>query len=124
MLEAAQGEFNPPEQKTFDDKIANAQHTLESAWKLDPTQSTTAWLLMIAEQYMRPRQEGADNADPERRKAMEQWFARAVEANPDDPRPWETKLAFLSPEWYGSEQDRLAFARNACGLRTGGRASR
>ena len=39
------------------------------------------------------------------RDRMELWFGRAIQANPDDFLAYSAKAYYLSPEWYGSDDD-------------------
>jgi hypothetical protein len=43
---------------------------------------------------------------------METWYRRAIEADPDNLDAVKRKLYYLSPQWYGSAEEQLAFGRD------------
>lgn len=44
------------------------------------------------------------------RETMEQWFARALRADPDNVAACHRKLEYLHPKWYGTQGEYLGFA--------------
>ena len=91
--------------QTFEARLTEARATLEAAYKLNPKQPCVAQTMMSVEL-------GIGRGD---RDAMELWFERALELNPDDQKACWAKLNWLEPKWYGSEdnKDSLAFGK-AC----------
>jgi tetratricopeptide (TPR) repeat protein len=85
------------------DKAATA---LERAWKIDPTNADAATNMIRVEL-----------GQGQGRDRMELWFARAMEADPDNYSACMEKLYYLEPKWYGSDEEMLKFGR-AC-LATG-----
>jgi hypothetical protein len=98
----------PANWQGFSDNLAQAAEALEAAWKLDPTDARPAALLITC-------QLGDKGAQ---RQGVEDWFARAVEADPDCFTAYDRKLYTLSPWWYGNGyDDAIAFGREC--LKTG-----
>lgn len=46
------------------------------------------------------------------REVMESWYRRAMEADPDNLEAVHRKMYYLAPQWYGSAEEQLAFARD------------
>lgn len=86
--------------RLFGERLAVAHKALEQAWSDDPQDPQIPTLMIsvvLGEQGGRPE--------------MEKWFARAMQADPDNYAACRAKLHFLLPQWYGSRQDMLAFGR-------------
>lgn len=45
------------------------------------------------------------------RARMEEWFQRAITADPNECAAYDRKMYYLQPKWYGSMTDVIAFAR-------------
>ncbi len=45
------------------------------------------------------------------REEMEEWFDRAVAADPDDQEVYVERLTYLRPRWHGSHEAMLEFGR-------------
>ena len=50
---------------------------------------------------------------------MEEWFRRAMKADPGNYSACSSKLYYLEPKWHGSEEEMLAFGASAWRRRTG-----
>lgn len=86
--------------RLFEDRLAVAKQSFEDAWKLNPQDPH------IAEQMIRVELGLGDGRDN-----MELWFNRAMNLNPADYDACQSKLYYLTPKWYGSDADQLAFGR-------------
>jgi hypothetical protein len=87
---------------SFNERCAQAAQLLEAAWKLDPDDARIASLMITC---------SLRDAGGGERDAIEQWFARAIAADPDSRDACGRKLYALYPGWYGSHEDMLAFGR-------------
>jgi hypothetical protein len=89
--------------KAFREKLEAAKEKLEAAWAEDKTrfEAPTARLHIC-------------RGLPADRDAMEVWFARALEANPDNKPACLMKLEYLSRKWHGTFNDHIAFAWMLC----------
>lgn len=97
---------SPAQMKKFHEALGHAKTSLEAAWKLDPSSARPAVaMLTVAKGLPLPRAE------------MEEWFRRAMTADPDSYDACWAKAEWLQPKWHGSEAEALAFARQC--LRTG-----
>ena len=90
-------------------RLALARRQLEEAWALDNGNADAATHMLTVEL-------GATTG----RAAMEQWFRRATEADPDGPLAYRAKLIWLEPKWHGSVKEMVAFGRECA---AGGRWS-
>ncbi len=86
--------------RLFGERLKVARKALENAWSRDPQDPQIPTLMISVVQ-------GEQSGRPE----MEKWFARAMEADPNNYAACRAKLHFLLPEWYGSREDMLAFGR-------------
>jgi hypothetical protein len=82
----------------FEQRLAKAAASLEQSWKLDPTDSDTAVIMIDVEL-----------GQGQGRDRMELWFNRAMEANPDNYWACTEKLYYLQPKWYGTDEEMLKF---------------
>lgn len=89
--------------KGFHAKLAEAEAALTKAYELDPSDPRAA-THMITVKLGQGDQGGG-------REAMERWFERAMDANPDNVNACWSKLYYLRPRWHGSHEDMLAFGR-------------
>ncbi len=85
--------------KVYRERIPAAQEKFEAAWEADKTRFQAPTDMVKA-----CRDGGLDRA------TMETWFARALEANPDNRLACTRKLDYLQPKWHGTQGDYLAFA--------------
>lgn len=81
--------------------LAQAAELLEKAWKMGPHDGKTAGAMIVL-MILR----GDD------RPAMEEWFRRAMAADPDNVGACRQKLFYLDPRWHGSEQELIDFGRD------------
>lgn len=81
-------------------RTIEARALLEKAWTLDPSDIEIAHLQLDCEVH-----------DTHGRAAMEQWFTAANHLDPDDARPYVSKLNWLEPKWHGSHEEMLKFGR-------------
>ncbi|WP_165251508.1 hypothetical protein [Paludisphaera soli] len=88
--------------ETLEERAARAREALEASWKLQPDAEVANLLIDI------DKSTGGD------REAMETWFERAMEVNPDHRAACWSKLDWLDPKWHGSWDELIAFGR-ACG---------
>ena len=85
---------------TFFAYIAVADEALTNAWNLDQNDERIPTLMIrVAEARQKSRPE------------MEMWFQRAMAINPACYDACQYKLHYLTPQWYGSRDDMLAFGR-------------
>ncbi|MDB5293398.1 MAG: hypothetical protein JWL69_4639 [Phycisphaerales bacterium] len=86
--------------KLFTKRLAIAEQTLTKAWDMnqsDPRAATIMITVAMGTSAQRPQ--------------MEQWFNRAMKADPDNFAACEAKLTYLDPRWQGSLKDLDAFSR-------------
>jgi hypothetical protein len=86
----------------FNQRCAQAAQILESAWKLDPNDARIASLMITC---------SLRDGDGGGREAIEQWYARAMNTDPDCRDACGRKLYALYPGWYGSPEEIIAFGR-------------
>jgi len=80
---------------------------LQEAWKLDPANAEAAnGMLIVAKGHGAPR------------ATMEEWYQRAIQADPDSLRAAGRRIEYLYPVWHGSEEEMTEFGRE---LLAGGR---
>jgi tetratricopeptide (TPR) repeat protein len=86
--------------KALGDDMAIANEALSKAYQLDPTDEgpPTDMLSVCMAQ-------GPDRA------AMELWYKRAMQANPDNFAACFQKAQYLLPRWYGSQDEAIAFGK-------------
>ena len=90
--------------RTFESRLRQARAALEEAWKLRPREPRVATIMLDIEKAI-------GEGD---RAAMETWFARAMETDPNDEAACLSKLDWLDPKWHGdSPEEMVAFGR-AC----------
>ncbi|WP_149110742.1 hypothetical protein [Limnoglobus roseus] len=82
----------------FKDRLATAQQKLEAAWQADSTLAAPATHMLDVAKGL-----GFE------REAMETWFRRAMEADPDNLTACEAKKDWLQLKWRGKPKDALAF---------------
>ena len=92
----------------FRERLARAEVALERAWRLDPNNARAATQMLIVEL-----------GQGKGRTHMEEWFRRAMKADPGNYSACSRKLYYLEPKWYGSEEEMLAFGASAWRRRTG-----
>lgn len=78
--------------------LVSAREALEHAWKLNPRQSK------IAHQMMSVVLGQAGD-----RKEMELWFNRGIDLDTNSYQICWSKMNYLDPKWYGSNEEMLAF---------------
>jgi peroxiredoxin len=84
--------------RLFEERLAIAENALTNAWQLNPEDSRIADKMLEVEL-----------GQGEGRDRLELWFGRAMALNPNDLKACSTKLNYLQPKWYGSEDDLLTF---------------
>lgn len=84
----------------FSNNLVSARSEYEHAWKLDSKQPK------IAEQMMTVVLGLGSGRDQ-----MELWFNRAMDLDTNNFEACKRKLQFLTPKWYGSDEELLAFGR-------------
>jgi hypothetical protein len=90
----------PDQLQVLGANLANARQELEEAFKLDPASSLAArWMIDV------------ELVDSHGRPAMEQWFARATAADPDDWRAYQGKMDWIMACGDDPEGDSIAFGR-------------
>jgi hypothetical protein len=88
-----------PDRRLTRERLETAAMAGEEAWNLDKTNGRSAKLMMRTMLGL---------GDDEQRAT---WFARAVEAEPDDFTVYTERLEALEPKWGGSPEAMLAFGR-------------
>ncbi|HEV2693470.1 MAG TPA: hypothetical protein VG347_11290 [Verrucomicrobiae bacterium] len=91
---------SPEQWKSFAEHNAAAEKALAKAWKLDPNDER------IARQMI-----SVVLAKSGSRDEMETWFARAMNLAPNDYAACDSKLNFIAPQWFGSNEEMLKFGR-------------
>ncbi|MDB5299566.1 MAG: hypothetical protein JWO87_1229 [Phycisphaerales bacterium] len=86
--------------KLFAKRLAIAEQTLTKAWEMNQSDPRAATIMITVAM-------GASKERPQ----MEQWFNRAMQADPDNFAACEAKLVYLDPRWHGSLKDLDAFSR-------------
>jgi hypothetical protein len=86
--------------KAFAARLADADKTLSRCYELFPDDAHAATEMLSVEL-----------GQGQRRQRMEIWFDRAMKADPENYEACEAKMWYLSPQWYGSLGDQLAFGR-------------
>ncbi len=82
------------------ERLAVAEQSLEKAWQLDNSNADAATSMITVEL-----------GQGKGRARMEQWFKRAMDADPDNYAACAAKLYYLEPKWHGNENAMLAFGR-------------
>jgi hypothetical protein len=80
-----------------------AEQALQRAWELDPTDARSAELMIGVKNVQ------GSNGGPDTRAAMEQWFSRAIEADPDSVEAYNFKMGYLRPSQRGSVKEMIEF---------------
>jgi len=93
----------PDAWKAFHDGLTEAERVLEETWRTDSTEARVATLMITVK--MGQGEEGGG------REAMETWFKRAMEADPDNYDACSRKLYYLYPRWHGSHEEMIEFGR-------------
>ncbi len=89
----------------FRSYLQQADEELEAAYVQHPGEAEIADLMVKVEL-------GQGRGRPR----MEQWFGRAVAADPLDLEAYNAKFWYLEPRWYGSERDLVDFGRECLHL--------
>lgn len=84
--------------KLFADRLKKAADILEAAYLQHPEEGAISRLMLTVEL-----------GQGQGRDRMELWFGRAIKANPDDFQAYSAKAYYLTPEWYGSDDDVWTF---------------
>jgi hypothetical protein len=103
--EAYANQVSEEQFRTFGGRLQGAREALMAAWEASHDEPKVAALMLEVEKATG----GGD------RGAMETWFARAMEADPDDQEACWSKLDWLDPKWHGGNTfgPMIAFGR-AC----------
>lgn len=88
--------------KAFNERLVEAETTLEQAWELKPSGVRAPNLMLAVATGL--------NKD---RDVMETWFRRAMEADGNNLEACQAKLNWLDPKWHGTVDELVAFGR-AC----------
>jgi TPR repeat protein len=89
--------------RVFEERLKVAAKALEKAWELDNKSARVAARRITVAMGLN-----------EERPVMEQWFERALKADPNNLAAYRAKLLYLTPKWHGDDQGRdvLEFARD------------
>ncbi|HEY3319447.1 MAG TPA: hypothetical protein VGP72_03085 [Planctomycetota bacterium] len=98
-LHAAGGEFSPANRKLYDERLALARKNLEQSWSLQHSALAASNLIDLAAAEKAPLAK------------MEEWFAHAMETNPNDFDSYFAKLNYLAPHQCGSAKQMLEFGQ-------------
>jgi len=88
--------------QTFEERVGEAQKSLNEAWRLRAGDARTADLLL-----------DIDKSISGDRDTMELWFDRAMKADGNQLSACRTKLDWLDPKWHGTPEEMVASGR-AC----------
>jgi tetratricopeptide (TPR) repeat protein len=94
-------DVTPEGWQLMNERLAQAEAALEKAWQLDPTNARVATAMITVEM-------GQSKGRPR----MEQWFGRAMQADPDNYDACTAKALYLEPKWHGSAKEMLEFGRD------------
>lgn len=94
------GRVTDEQWRGFAERLESAKEAFELAWRLDDTNSQAAAGMITVEL-----------GQGKGRARMEEWFARAMKADPNNFQACALKAEYLQPKWHGSEKDLLAFGR-------------
>ena len=95
----AAGNVTNKHEKLINERVDEAEAILKKAYQMDPNDPRAADEMMFAIiERGQPREE------------MEKWFKRAMDADPNSFGALTSKMYYLDPQWYGTEEDELAFA--------------
>jgi hypothetical protein len=86
--------------RQFNQHIREAESFLAQAYQMDPRQAETSYLMMRVA-----------IAQGQTRQQMESWFNQAMRLQPNYDDAARLMALYLEPEWHGSEQEVLEFAR-------------
>ena len=86
--------------RKFRERLEEAETALQAAWQADLTDAWTATRMLTVLKALSGDQED-----------VEDWFGRAMKANPDSVEAVEGLLDYLDPKWHGSDAEVLAFGR-------------
>jgi hypothetical protein len=89
----------------FAAELEKADAVLEAAYAKHPEESEISVLMVTVEL-------GQGNG----RDRMEQWFQRAIQANPQNGEAYAAKFWYLQPRWYGSEDDLVSFGQQGLAM--------
>jgi hypothetical protein len=84
--------------KMMGERLELASEALNKAFDLNPNDPGAATVMLVVELG---QNKGKD--------VMEQWFARAMKADPDNYKACLQKLYYLEPKWHGSREEMIAF---------------
>jgi hypothetical protein len=84
----------------FSDRLKIAEERLLKGMEIDPREGRIPALMIKVVS-------GANKGLPE----MKKWWDKAMEADPNSYDACETLLYFLTPRWYGSHEEMIAFGR-------------
>jgi hypothetical protein len=91
--------------RLFQERLGEAEKRLTAAWDLDHECEPAATAMVTVCMGL-----GKD------REAMETWFRRAVAADPTRTDAFDRKFEYLLPKWLGSEDELIAFGRQAAAV--------
>lgn len=94
-------DVTPEGQLLWEERFAVAEDLLKQVMVLDPM-NYMAPTSMIDIQLCR------ENS----REQMEFWFQRAIDNNPNNRKAYDAKLNYLLPQWYGNQEEVMAFAHD------------
>ena len=90
----------PEQWKLFGERLEVAAQSVDSSWRLFPSDGRFPWKMIIIEM-----------GQGQGRPRMEMWFRRAMKADTNNYDACAAKLLYLEPKWHGSVEDMLEFGR-------------
>jgi hypothetical protein len=91
---------SPEGWKGFHDNLKKADEILRHGWKADPSSADIpVAMIRVCMGQNNPREE------------MESWFERAMTINTNSYEAVEAKAYYLLPQWFGNDEELLAFGR-------------
>jgi len=94
-------DVSPANAKTFQQRLAIAEHALTKAADMSPNETEAPTVMLHVELG-----EGRGRA------VMENWFSRAIKADPDNVEAYRMRMRYLEPKWYGSVKELKAFSES------------
>jgi Flp pilus assembly protein TadD len=80
--------------RLFRDELTLAGEDLDKAWRLNPKDPNSAGSMIAVCMGLKMEED-----------VMDEWFQRAVKADPQSVYPYVNKLTYLSPKWRGRGSD-------------------
>jgi hypothetical protein len=100
---------SPENWRLFEERLAEAEKSLEKAWERDPSILRTALDML----YVQRGRNGS-------REKMELWFQRGMTINSNSVELCREKMIYLDPRYFGTAKEQLEFGRQCLNSTTWG----